>query len=90
MSQILTFPLERCSAAGSTAPDAAEIAIARLLDGRDLDRDSACDLFGRLVEGSLAEPLMAAAFVAGLAKAPGPGGCANMASTGAETLRYFC
>ena len=64
MSQILTFPRERCSAAGPAAPDAAALAIARLLDGRDLDRDSTRGLFSRIVEGSLPEPLMAAAFVA--------------------------
>ena len=42
----------------------AEVAIADLLDGRDLDRDSARSLFAQIVEGSLSEPLMAAAFVA--------------------------
>lgn len=63
MSQILTFPRE-CAPA-LEAPDAeAEVAIARLLDGGDLDRTSARKLFGRIVEGSLGDPLMAAAFVA--------------------------
>lgn len=63
MSQILAFP--GISASERCEPDAAaETAIAGLLDGKDLDRDSARELFGRLVEGSLTEPLMAAAFVA--------------------------
>jgi anthranilate phosphoribosyltransferase len=34
------------------------------LDGNDLDRSDARALFGRIVEGSLGDPLMAAAFVA--------------------------
>jgi anthranilate phosphoribosyltransferase len=42
----------------------AEPAISRLLDGQDLDRSEARELFSRIVEGSLPEPLMAAAFVA--------------------------
>ena len=42
----------------------AEQAIARLLDGRDLDRTAARRLFSEIVEGRLSEPLMAAAFVA--------------------------
>jgi anthranilate phosphoribosyltransferase len=62
MSQILTFP--RASVAQSQADPEAEGAIADLLDGNDLDRSSAQELFGRIVEGSLSEPLMAAAFVA--------------------------
>jgi anthranilate phosphoribosyltransferase len=63
MSQILTFSRE--SVAPATAADsAAELAIARLLDGEDLDRDSARELFAHIVEGTLSEPLMAAAFVA--------------------------
>jgi anthranilate phosphoribosyltransferase len=63
MSQVLTFPRE--SVATQTQGDArSELAIGGLLEGRDLDRSSACELFGRIVEGSLSEPLMAAAFVA--------------------------
>src|SRR3954451_7918251 len=63
MSQILTFSRE--SVAPATAADsAAELAIAGLLDGEDLDRDSARALFARIVDGTLSEPLMAAAFVA--------------------------
>ena len=42
----------------------AELAISALLDRRDLDRDAARSLFKRIVDGSLGEPLMAAAFVA--------------------------
>ena len=63
MSQILSFPAQ----ARSELPhgDAAtEAAITRLLDGGDLERADARALFGRIVEGTLSEPLMAAAFVA--------------------------
>jgi anthranilate phosphoribosyltransferase len=63
MSQILTFPRD-VVAAPTAADSSAEEAITRLLDGRDLDRLSARQLFGEIVEGSLSEPLMAAAFVA--------------------------
>ena len=62
MSQILTFP--RSAAPAPAADSAAEDAIMRLLEGEDLDRDSSRELFARVVEGSLSEPLMAAAFVA--------------------------
>ena len=63
MSQILTFPRDCVAVPGGSGPEA-ERAIARLLDGGDLDQESARDLFSRIVEGSLSEPLMAAAFVA--------------------------
>ncbi len=63
MNQILAF--SRDAVAAPAVPDpAAEAAIARLLDGHDLDLDAARSLFGHIVEGSLSEPLMAAAFVA--------------------------
>lgn len=62
MSQVLIFP--RSDAAPAAPCPDAEVAITRLLDGGDLDRDEARNLFGRIVEGSLSEPLMAAAFVA--------------------------
>lgn len=63
MSQILAFPAQ--ARPESQFEDAAsEAAITRLLDGGDLDRSDARALFGRIVEGSLSEPLMAAAFVA--------------------------
>jgi len=45
-------------------PISAELAVAKLLDGEDLDADATELLFAQLVEGRLAEPLMAAAFVA--------------------------
>jgi len=64
MSQILTFPRECVAAPAAAGGAAAETSIAGLLDGKDLDREAARDLFSRLVEGSLPEPLMAAAFVA--------------------------
>ena len=63
MTQIL--PIQRgadCAPAPENAE--AELAIARLFDGRDLDRDSSRLLFSEIVEGRLSEPLMAAAFVA--------------------------
>jgi anthranilate phosphoribosyltransferase len=41
-----------------------ERSIARLLDRHDIGRDEARDLFTEIVEGRLADPLMAAAFVA--------------------------
>jgi anthranilate phosphoribosyltransferase len=63
MSQILTFPRE-CVPAPTASGETAETAIARLLDGKDLDRECARDLFSRIVEGTLSDPLMAAAFVA--------------------------
>ena len=63
MNQILTFPRDAVAASPAEAPEA-ELAIARLLEGNDLDRSSARELFGKIVEGSLSEPLMAAAFVA--------------------------
>src|SRR5690349_24362977 len=63
MNQLLTFPREV-----RPAPPAdevhSELAIANLFDGQDLDCSAARQLFGRIVEGSLSEPLMAAAFVA--------------------------
>jgi anthranilate phosphoribosyltransferase len=62
MTQILSFPLE--ARAEQADPSAAEAAITRLLDGGDLDRASARDLFKCVVEGTLSDPLMAAAFVA--------------------------
>ena len=63
MTQILPFTREfRGEARQEDA--AAEVAIARLLEGGDLDRSDARALFSRIVEGSLSEPLMAAAFVA--------------------------
>jgi len=63
MSQVLTFPREKAATRAAADPRA-EAAISELLEGRDIDRASARELFGRIVEGSLSEPLMAAAFVA--------------------------
>jgi anthranilate phosphoribosyltransferase len=63
MSQVLTFPRDLVAAPTTPCP-VAEAAISALLDGCDLDRDAARALFARIVEGSLSEPLMAAAFVA--------------------------
>ena len=63
MTQILTFSHGEVTQAPGGSPSA-ELAIARLLDGNDLDRAAARSLFGTIVAGSLSEPLMAAAFVA--------------------------
>ena len=63
MNQCLSISRQAATAETPTA-EVAETAIARLLDGSDLDRSSARELFERLVEGSLSEPLMAATFVA--------------------------
>ena len=63
MSQVLTFDRDAVVPAEAADP-AAELAIARLLEGENLDRKSARRLFTHIVEGTLNEPLMAAAFVA--------------------------
>jgi anthranilate phosphoribosyltransferase len=63
MNQCISISRQPPAPEASTA-DLAEAAIARLLDGNHLDRSTARDLFERLVEGSLSEPLMAATFVA--------------------------
>src|SRR4051794_39523578 len=63
MSQILSFA-RQLDAVPQVQDVDGEVAIARLLDGTDLDRSAARRLFGQIVEGSLSEPLMAAAFVA--------------------------
>src|SRR6476660_6074483 len=62
MSQILTFP--RSAVAAPAGDPRVEEAITRLLGGGDIVRTSARGLFSQIVEGSLSEPLMAAAFVA--------------------------
>ena len=63
MSQVLAFSREEVAAPSAPCP-VAESAIANLLEGRDLDRSSARSLFAQIVDGSLSEPLMTAAFVA--------------------------
>jgi|SRR5437868_4647402 len=63
MNQILS--IARAPRAAAPARDhEADAVIARLLDRHDLDRSAATALFSRIVEGTLSEPLMAAAFVA--------------------------
>ncbi len=52
------------SAPIAATPAAVEVTIARLLDRQELDRAEARALFTEIVEGRLAEPMMAAAFVA--------------------------
>jgi anthranilate phosphoribosyltransferase len=63
MTQILSIERQPNCALPS-ADFGAEQAIARLLDGRDLDRHASRQMFGEIVEGRLSDPLMAAAFVA--------------------------
>jgi len=63
MSQVLAFTRDGAAAAAAPCADA-ELAIGDLLEGRDLDRAASRALFARIVDGSLSEPLMAAAFVA--------------------------
>jgi anthranilate phosphoribosyltransferase len=63
MNQCLSIS-RHAQEASPPACDIAETAITRLLDGHDLDRSTAHELFERIVEGSLSEPLMAATFVA--------------------------
>ena len=64
MTQLLTLSRETSAPAAVPAALIAEQAIARLLDGHDLGRDESRALFETIVEGRLAEPLMAATFVA--------------------------
>lgn len=64
MTQLLTLSRETSAPAAVPAAFIAEQAIARLLDGHDLDRSESRALFETIVEGQLAEPLMAATFVA--------------------------
>ena len=64
MNQILTFRRRDEVAASPAEASEAELAIARLLEGNDLDRSFARELFRTIVEGGLSEPLMGAAFVA--------------------------
>ncbi|HUG45459.1 MAG TPA: anthranilate phosphoribosyltransferase [Sphingomicrobium sp.] len=59
----LATPLPQ-SPSAPEAESAADQAVAELLAGRNLDRGQSSALFSRLVEGELAAPLMAAAFVA--------------------------
>ena len=63
MSQVLAFSREGVAAPVGPCPSA-EAAISTLLEGRDLDRTATRTLFARIVDGSMSEPLMAAAFVA--------------------------
>jgi anthranilate phosphoribosyltransferase len=65
MTQILSFSRAPADAAPAAAETAlAEYAVTRLLDGHDLSRGEAEELFTSIVAGSLSDPLMAAVFVA--------------------------
>jgi anthranilate phosphoribosyltransferase len=64
MTQVLTLSRIERDARPATRDLEIETSIARLLEGHDLDRGGARALFSRIVEGSLSEPLMAAAFTA--------------------------
>ena len=83
MNQILTLPRRTEALKTSTLDHATESAVGRLLDGRDLDRPTARSLFGRIVQGSLSQPLMAAAFTALRLK----GECTEELIGAAEALR---
>src|SRR5690349_4071662 len=63
MTQLLNFPTRPASPLTGNS-DHAERAVERLLDGHHLGRGASRALFQTIVEGRLAEPLMAAAFVA--------------------------
>lgn len=63
MNQVLNLA-RKFEAAPPVQGAADEAAITHLLDGNDLERGGAEELFGKIVDGSLSEPLMAAAFVA--------------------------
>jgi anthranilate phosphoribosyltransferase len=63
MSNVVSLSATRSAPAPSVAP-AVEASVARLLDRHELDRGQARELFTHIVEGTLPEPLMAAAFVA--------------------------
>jgi anthranilate phosphoribosyltransferase len=64
MTQVLTVSRTERGAAPASRDYDVEYSISLLLEGRDLDRGGARALFARIVEGSLSEPLMAAAFTA--------------------------
>jgi anthranilate phosphoribosyltransferase len=64
MNQISSFPCALRERAPRTDRRSADTIIAALLDRRSLDRHAARSLFSRIVDGTLSEPLMAAAFVA--------------------------
>jgi anthranilate phosphoribosyltransferase len=63
MNQILSFSRDTCADPHCEDPEV-EVAITRLFAGENLEQAAAQELFSRIVEGSLSEPLMAAAFVA--------------------------
>lgn len=65
MNQILSMARRAAGeTVGGSQIQAAESAVAQLLDGRDLDRSQARAVFASIVEGNLPDPLMAAVFVA--------------------------
>ena len=63
MTQLLAFPAQ-ARPETEIEDEGVEVAISRLLDGCNIDRGDARALFSKIVEGSLGDPLMAAAFVA--------------------------
>lgn len=63
MTQITTFPMRTATPLACDS-EPAEQAVERLLAGHDLSRAESSALFQAIVDGRLAEPLMAAAFVA--------------------------
>ena len=63
MNQISTL-IRSIQSAAEACPEAAELAVGRLLGGDHLGQDESSALFRQIVEGRLSEPLMSAAFVA--------------------------
>jgi anthranilate phosphoribosyltransferase len=63
MTQVLSLS-RKVADARAPVLDLADAAITRLLDGYNLDQTSAFELFERIVEGTLSEPLMSATFTA--------------------------
>ena len=64
MTQTLSLVREPAAAVASAEIAMVELAVAQLLDGRDLDRTQAKAVFSTIVCGGLPDPLMAAVFVA--------------------------
>src|SRR3954471_5692409 len=84
MTQILSLSrVAKDATPDEQSGSVADAVISDLLDGKSLDRRAARALFERIVEGSLSEPLMAAAFVALRAK----GETAEELTGAAEALR---
>jgi anthranilate phosphoribosyltransferase len=64
MNQLLSFPRASQDANPRDNARSSDAVISDLLDRKHLDRPAARSLFSRIVDGTLSEPLMTAAFVA--------------------------